>query len=102
MYMNIKTDIFKIFIFLPASICPLYYAYVDIEGKTLKNHVNYVIRICQHIIDKVSYLGAAIYYKQTKLNIIQGEILNVGDNAYFLSEPEYVCLQSVNEVDDIC
>ena len=35
---------------------------MGIEGKeTSKNHVNYVIRICQQIFDNVSYLGAAIY-----------------------------------------
>ena len=35
--------------------------HIDIEGINVKNHVNYVIWICQPILDNVSYLGAAIY-----------------------------------------
>ena len=37
-------------------------------------------------------------YQRTNLNIIQGENLNLGDNAYFLSSPEYVILGSVIDV----
>ena len=38
--------------------------------KSVKNHVNYLIRICQHNLDNVSYIGAASIYQQTKTNII--------------------------------
>ena len=58
--------------------------------KTLKetnrqNRVNYVIWICQHILSNVNYLGVEINNQETKINIILGENLNVGDNVYFCS-----------------
>ena len=40
-------------------------------------------------------------YQQTKLNIIYGENLYVDDNAYIQSQPEYICLGNVNDVDII-
>ena len=62
-YKNIEIVVFMTFTFLCTSIlrfCPLYQAYRDIEGKKRQKHVNYVIWICQHILDNVSYLKAAI------------------------------------------
>ena len=58
------------FTFLCTSVLTLYslyYAYIDIEGKTSKNRVNYVIRICQHVLDNINYFGVAINIPPDKI-----------------------------------
>ena len=62
-YTNIETDI----LIMCTYLCTLILAFAPnikhisaIIGYNIKYHVNYVIWIFQHILDNVSYLGAAI------------------------------------------